>query len=298
MEESYNSLSSHFEYIIANERDKKFGLWVSTVGFECIKPETPYPLKEHPSEYFFSTEKGRILNEYQLLYVTKGSGRFSNKNMHAKKIDKGALFMLFPGEWHTFYSAQETGWNMYYIGFKGQIIDTLISNNFFSKEEPLFETGLSEELVHLFSRALNIAQNGKPFMQQQLAGIVMDIIGTVLSLSKNKDDKKNQKIEQAKIIMTENVFKEINFEELSRKLSVSYSWFRKTFKDYTGLAPARYFQILKLNQARQLLDSTSYSIKEISFKLNYKSTKNFLYIFKKHVGCNPVEYRSARTIPS
>ncbi|MDR0763340.1 MAG: AraC family transcriptional regulator [Bacteroidales bacterium] len=304
MEKSYNSLNSHFEYLIAEEKDKRFGLWVNTVGFECIKPESPYPLKEHPSEYFFSTEKGRVLNEYQLLYVTKGSGRFSNKKMQAnaeevgQPVSKGSLFILFPAQWHTFYAERKTGWNAYYIGFKGQMIDNLVNNGFLSKDKPLLEIGLNEELVRLFSRALEYARDNKPLLQQRLAGIVMYIIGMVLSLSENKYDSKNQKIEQSKIVMTENIFKEINFEELAHKLSVSYSWFRKTFKEYTGFAPAQYFQILKLNKARQLLDSTSYSIKEISFKLNYKSTKNFLYIFKKHIGCTPIEYRSMRNVKS
>ena len=41
------------------------------------------------------------------------------------------------------------------------------------------------------------------------------------------------------------------------KLNISYSWFRKVFKDYTGYAPAKYFQELKLRKAKQLLVGTS-----------------------------------------
>ena len=31
--------------------------------------------------------------------------------------------------------------------------------------------------------------------------------------------------------------KEIDPEELAEKLNISYSWFRKTFKKYTGYSP-------------------------------------------------------------
>ena len=35
-----------------------------------------------------------------------------------------------------------------------------------------------------------------------------------------------------------------------------------------------------------------YSVKEISFILNYKSTEHFFSLFKKHTGFTPMEYRS------
>jgi AraC-like DNA-binding protein len=102
----------------------------------------------------------------------------------------------------------------------------------------------------------------------------------------------DQKIEQAKIIMNENIFKDIDPEELAMKLNISYSWFRKVFKDYTGYAPAKYFQELKLRKAKQLLVGTSQSVKEISFMLDYKSTEHFFSLFKKRTGFTPLEYRS------
>ena len=67
-------------------------------------------------------------------------------------------------------------------------------------------------------------------------------------MSQNKRyevDNAAQKIESAKIIMHENEYKDIDPEELALKLGIIYSWFRKVFKEYTGYAPAKYFQELK-----------------------------------------------------
>ena len=86
--------------------------------------------------------------------------------------------------------------------------------------------------------------------------------------------------------------KDIDPEELAMKLNISYSCFRKVFKDYTGYAPAKYFQELKLRKAKQLLVGTSQSVKEISFMLDYKSTEHFFSLFKKRTGFTPLEYRS------
>lgn len=155
---------------------------------------------------------------------------------------------------------------------------------------------MNEELVSLFTRALDIAEEEKPASQQYLSGILMHIIGMILSISKNKAFEKDnvaEKIEQAKIIMNENVYKEIDPEELAQKLNLSYSWFRKMFKDYTGYAPAKYFQELKLRKAKQLLIETPHSVKEICFMLGYTSTEHFSNLFKKNTRLTPSEYRSA-----
>lgn len=295
MTKSFNDLGVEFKYLIVNDKDHQFGLWVNTVGFQAIQPNSPYPLKDHPSGYFFNTLKGRVLPEYQIVYITKGRGLFASDSTPERQVCKGRLMILFPGQWHTYHPLQQTGWNEYYIGFEGGIIDNLIKNSFITKENQLLEVGLNEELVSLFSRALEIAEADKISAQQYLSGIVLHMVGIILSASKNKIFEMgdvDQKIEQAKIIMNENVLKNVDPEELAMKLNISYSWFRKVFKDYTGYAPAKYFQELKLRKAKQLLVGTSQSVKEISFLLDYKSTEHFFSLFKKRTGFTPLEYRA------
>lgn len=295
MIKDYNDLGVEFKYLIVNDMDRKYGLWVNTVGFQSIQPNSPYPLRDHPSGYFFNTQKGRVLREYQFVYITKGRGVFASENTPEKPLCRGRLIVLFPGQWHTYHPYRQTGWNEYYIGFEGPVIDNLMKNGFLSKDNQVLEVGLNEELVSLFSRALEIVEADKISSQQYLAGIVLHMMGMILSVSKNKIFEIgdiDQKIEQAKIIMNENVFNNIDPEELAMRLNISYSWFRKVFRDYTGYAPAKYFQELKLRKAKQLLLSTSQSVKEISFMLAYKSTEHFFASFKKRTGFTPLEYRS------
>lgn len=290
-----NNNGLEFKYLIVNDMDRKFGLWVNTVGYQSIPPNSPYPLKEHPSGYFFNADKGRILREYQLVYITQGRGLFSSESTAEKQVCKGRLMVLFPGQWHTYRPLQQTGWTEYYIGFEGPSIDAIVGNAFLSKEQQILEVGIQEELVSLFRRALIIAETDKTSAQQYLSGIVLHMIGMVLSISKNKIFEMSdidQKIEQAKVIMNENVYGAIDPEELAMRLNISYSWFRRIFKEYTGYAPTKYFQELKLRKAKQMLVSTSQSVKEISYLLNFQSAEYFFAFFKKHTGLTPSEYRS------
>ena len=161
--------------------------------------------------------------------------------------------------------------------------------------DEILDIGINEELASLFARALEVAEADKTAAQQYLSGIVLHIMGAVLAISQNKRyevDNAAQKIESAKIIMHENVYKDIDPEELAMKLGISYSWFRKVFKEYTGYAPAKYFQELKLRKAKQLLIESSMSVKEICYELNYTSTEHFFSVFKKRTNFTPTEYRN------
>ncbi len=202
--------------------------------------------------------------------------------------------VLFPGQWHSYQPVKETGWNEYYIGFEGSIIDSIIEKSFISEQNQVLDIGTNEELINLFLTAIRVAKEDKKSAQQYLAGIAFHILGMILSLSQNKSydaNESTQVIERAKIIMRENIHKDIDVKEIASNLGTSYSWFRKFFKEYTGYPPAQYFQELKLRKAKELLTETSLPIKEIAYELNFSSIEYFLSFFKQRVRITPSEYR-------
>lgn len=292
---NYNDLENDIKYLNATKTDMHFGVYVNTVGFQIIKAGDHYPLKDHPSGYFFNVGKGRVLQEFQLLYITKGAGSFTSDRTPKQSLTKGALLCLFPGQWHTYSPSEKIGWNEYYIGFNGPVAELWFRQAGITPDNPVLKIGFNAELVKLFQSAIEVANGGKNAAQQCLSGIVMHILGLICYISSNRifeEDSISQKIERSKIIMIENLYKNIDVEELAEKLNLSYSWFRKVFKDYTGYAPAKYFQELKIKKAEELLMRTSHSVKEISYMLNYKSAEHFFSLFKKKTGFTPLEYRN------
>ena len=91
--------------------------------------------------------------------------------------------------------------------------------------------------------------------------------------------------------MKDRIDHQINLEELANEIGVGYSWFRRMFKHYTGLAPSQYFLQLKLNKAKDLLLNTSLSIKEISVITGFESQYYFSKLFKKRIGISPIQQR-------
>lgn len=280
-------------YLTINPADQLWGLSVNSVGHQSIAENEVYPPQGHPTRYLFNTRNGRILNEYQLLYITKGKGTFSSKSSGKWQVKEGHMFLLFPGEWHTYMPEESTGWNEYWIGFNGRIMDEWIKNRFFQKDSPVFNIGLNEEIIALYKRAIIIADAQEANYQQALSGIACNLISMSLYLSRNKDfsrsDIANQ-INSAKILVHENI-STISPEKLAEATFMSYSKFRKIFKEYTGFAPAQYIQEVRINMAKEILTNTNKPIKEIAFELGYENKDYFFTVFKKMTDTTPINYR-------
>lgn len=285
-----------FHYLIPSHTDYEYGCTISTVGTQDILPHDAYPASEHPQGYAFDPDRGRVLREYQLLYITKGQGTFSNQSQSVE-VPKGSVILLRPDLWHSYKPSDQTGWNEYFIGFNGPDIERFI-NLFFPGDEQVFNIGLNRELVDLYNQALDVAASDRPATQQLLIGIVMHMLSIVHFTIRNEaisTDRLDQVVEQAKMIMHESVTQNIDLEALAAQLNVSYSWFRKIFRDYTGFPPAKYFTQIKLRHAQYLLTNTTEPIKEIAFMLNFKSTEHFYTTFKRVTGYTPNAYRKFST---
>ena len=81
-------------------------------------------------------------------------------------------------------------------------------------------------------------------------------------------------------------------QALAEQLGVSYSSFRKLFKEYTGISPALYQQDLKLQRAKELLSTTDLFVKEIAYMLNFDSPDYFSSKFKRKTGLKPSDFRN------
>ena len=281
------------KYLVASERDLEWGLTVSTVGHEIIEPGEAYPTRGHAYGYYFYVDKGRTLDEYQLLYNPAGEGVFKSASVPEKLIKPGDMFLLLPCEWHTYYTLDDKGWESYWIGFKGKNIDDRVRAGFLSKEKPIYHVGFSHEIQQLYQEAYRTALEEAPYAQQTMAGIVNHLIGLMYSLERNNELNRTSHaqvdiINRAQKLIRESLEKNLTIQDISQGLGLSYSSFRKLFKEITGIAPATYQHDLRLQRAKELLSATNESIKEIAYRLNFESPD----YFSSKTGMKPSEFRA------
>jgi AraC-like DNA-binding protein len=286
-----------FKYLIDNERDLKWGLSITDVGFEEISKDEVYPNTSHPVNYNFNIEKGRVLNEYQLVYIIQGEGVLQTRHLNGKaKVKQGSIFLLFPHEWHTYAPCRETGWKAYWIGFKGINIDSRVNEGFLSVSNPIFNVGINDDLIRLFQQAIDVAEREEPYYQQLLAGITNYVIGLMYSLDKiyhlNDSDRLIEKMNSARALMRANLEKEFDVKTVADSLNMSYESFRKIFKRYTGFSPSSFFLNLRIGKAKEWLLTSDMTVKEIAYRLHFDNPDYFTSQFKKKTGYNPSSYRN------
>ncbi len=289
-----NSKNQNLNYVVANQLDQLWGLFATTIGYQSFKSNLNYPPKQHPTSYWFNPKNGRVLQEYQLLYITSGEGIFESANCKSTKIVAGDIIFLFPGEWHSYQPSKNKGWDEYWIGFKGDFINKLFQNNFINKKNPIINIGFNEQIITLFIQGIEIASFQKTAYQHLLAGITSHLIATICYIEKNnafRDKEVVILIEKARLMMRANAEKNITPKEIATSLNISYSWFRRIFKQYTGFSPAQYQMEIKIQHSKDLLNSSTMSIKEISFALNFLSASYFVTFFKSKTGMSPSDYR-------
>lgn len=292
-DESKNS-NKKFRYIINGEQYNDKGLIIKTVGTENIfKYFNKYPPEVgHPIEFVFNPYMGRTLNIYILLYIVKGKGLYFFSKDKYVEIKEGDAILIKPDTWHSYRPDKMTGWTEYWIGFQYSNMDSDIEN-LFNNKETIFNIGIQDKIINIFEDAIRIANEEKPGFQLYLSGITYLILCMINYFERNKCTAPVTAdiINKAKIIIKENLTNGISPEYVSNEVGLSYSWFRKIFKDYTGVAPSQYIQEIKIQEAKKLLTTSHLQIKEIAYRLGYDDSSYFIRIFKKYSNISPSEYR-------
>ncbi len=288
-------MEHYHSYLPLSEEVRLSSLYVIAGGYTLIPPHTPYPPMPHPSDHDFSWRLGRTLQEYQLIYVTGGSGKFESATCELRPVLPGDMFMLFPGEWHRYSPDPETGWDEYWVAFQGEQAKDFIAQYAFSLEEPVLNAGVNPTLVEEFRQILEEMRGEAVGFRKILAARTQVILAMATASSLRKSFEGTdivRVIEQAKRLLMEQIDQPVNIEKMAADLGVGYSWFRRMFREYVELSPAQYHLQLRINRACELLSKTTLPVAKISERTGFESAFYFSQIFREKTGYSPREYRT------
>jgi AraC-like DNA-binding protein len=288
-------MTNYYKYLPTGSEDEKWGLFVLNAGCGHIRPSETYPPRNHPEHHYFNWRKGRVFKEYQLIYITRGKGVFESGSCPETGIKAGTLLFLFPGEWHRFKPDPGTGWDEFWVGFKGPVMDQIVRQGFFQPKNAIWEIGMNEKIISLLMEIAEITKEEKTGYQPLVSGLVVHLLGLVHAIARQrnyqKEDPTESIINRARIILRTHLDEPVSIGKIAAELNVSYSWFRKAFKAYTGIPPHQYLLQLKIEKAKTLLSENSRSVKEISYALKFDSVFYFSKLFKEKTGISPERFR-------
>lgn len=87
----------------------------------------------------------------------------------------------------------------------------------------------------------------------------------------------------------------LSLGDLAREMNLNPNYLSQVFKKETGKTFLKYVTDLRIEKAKTMLDSGSYSISEIASALGFNDYFYFLKTFKRVTGLTPKQYKHGYT---
>jgi len=98
-------------------------------------------------------------------------------------------------------------------------------------------------------------------------------------------------INTAVALMEKNLSTPYSVEVLADALNTSYRTLHRRFHSVTGMAPTVYQQSLRIEQAKELLETTQRGIEQVACAVGYQDVSSFRRTFSRLTGTSPAQYR-------
>ena len=156
--------------------------------------------------------------------------------------------------------------------------------------------------INLFEEIFNTLKNGYSNENLRYAFSMFHFyLGTLRYIQQfrnaatHNDSTEDENISELAIhYMKENMEKHLSLQAIADQIGYSPSHFSMLFKKKTGHGPVTYFNLLKIQHACFLLDTTDMKINQIGYKIGIEDTYYFSRLFSKIMGMSPREYRKSK----
>ena len=102
-------------------------------------------------------------------------------------------------------------------------------------------------------------------------------------------ESERDKIQEARMIIEQNLDQPQTIRELSRKVAMNECYLKKGFKSVMGKTIHEYQQELRITKAKELLQIQGLSVTDVANTLGYSSISHFSTAFKRVTGMKPCE---------
>lgn len=295
-------MKDYFVYLPKQSANSIWGCVTTAVGFTRILPGSHYPLRQHPLDHHFDWNNGRVLQSFQIILISAGSGVFECAATDGiQTVEPGTIMVLFPGVWHRYRPAAKTGWVEHWIECQGPVFDAAARTGLIQPKHCLLKTGLISEFSDYFERCHALAHLDALANQDLLSTMGLHLLAMLGHLRRGErgftkaiDDI----VQRAHTLIALRCHEPLDLPALAAELGVGYSHLRHSFLARTGISPQQHYLNTRIQKAQDLLVNTTKSIKQIAEVLGFESASHFSKQFKSRIGKSPLCWREKPGHPS
>jgi len=288
-------MKDYFVYLPKQPADSIWGCVATAAGFTNVPPNRPYPPHQHPLDHYFNWREGRVLQSYQIILISAGTGTFESAALaSARRVEPGTVIVLFPGIWHRYQPAQETGWVEHWIECSGPVFDEAARIGLIQPKHCVLKLGASRDVNDCFEQCHSLARNDAMSNQDLLSTLglyLLAFLGHLRRSERGFTKAIDDVVQRAHTLIALRCQDPLDLPGLAAELGVGYSNLRHSFAARTGISLRQHYLNTRIQKAQELLTNTAKSVKEIARIMGFESGSHFSRQFKSRTGQAPSEWR-------
>lgn len=253
-------------------------------------------------------------NFIELVYIASGSCIHKYHNMEVILMP-GDVFTIAPHEEHSYSISSKTViYNcLFYPDALGEdwerlknissVFDMLMVEPFYREETagqnilhlPPSKTFEVESILKKMIDEQNNRYTGYQLMQKANLIALLTLLGRAWENQFVQQQEtyyyKRKMLMDALQYIEDNIDDELKIEKLAGKVYMSPAYFRKVFKEITGMTPIEYINKTRVSIAVSLLKQKDLTISQVAEKVGIQDVNYFSRIFRSTMGCSPSEFR-------
>ena len=220
---------------------------------------------------------------YIIHYTKSGYGVFET-NGQRYNIQPNDAYIVRPNTLAIQTADLENPWEIYYFAFNGELAGYFLEKTLF-KDNTVSVTTLGNTIWQ-FIIDIIIELNNNPVLEFHY----LEYLFKLLSYFEAKDitapaamdefSLNDKFIYTVKKYISMNFSRTIKISDIANQLNINRSHLYRIFKEKTGRSLEEYLVTTRLNEARRLLDDTSFSVSAISNLVGYPNSSSFFKLFK------------------
>ncbi len=225
----------------------------------------------------------RIIDSYEIIFMEKGTA-YINEDGVQYELNENDVLILEPGKEHFGYEPSKKNVSFYWVHFNSENFNTDGFVKYLHISEPF-------ALKTLFVQLLHIANT------PGYASCCFDMFCALISEEiafrlKNSSEQGSALAVNIKEWIRININKNLTVKSVSEEFGYHENYISRVFKASFGIGIKEYIIDIKLKNAKNLLNTTLYSVKQIAGITGYQDENLFIKFFIYHTGMTPTEYRN------
>ena len=228
--------------------------------------------------------------DYHLFhYVVSGHGILiiNKKEYH---LGKGDIFFIPRQTDAIYFPDKEDPWHYRWIGFDGVKADEYLVRLDIDVTNPIFKDE-NKKYLKFFNDIISV-YGERGYLDIHALGSAYQLFGEMLIAKDNVSDISPVKatVEQAKAFINNNYQFNITIKDIARNAKTAPNYLSTIFHKEEGISTKKYLTKVRMENAKQLLLTGHFKVKEVAERVGYDNQLHFSAQFKAYFGKSPLAF--------